>query len=203
VNLPFREPLVPTGAPLVDAPGREHGAPWTTVVRSRAAGDAAPLAELVRARPRGLVVAGWGAGVDGDTVDAFATAAGWPVLADPVSSCRTGAHAISTYEALLRADAFAGAHRPELVVRVGAPLTSKVANAFLAGVPHAVLDADVSWLDPQRDAERLFVADPSALLAAAAELLGTARRSSEWLRDWCAAESRTRDTSTLCSTTVT
>ena len=29
LNLPFREPLVPTGAPLVDAPGRSHGRPWT------------------------------------------------------------------------------------------------------------------------------------------------------------------------------
>jgi 2-succinyl-5-enolpyruvyl-6-hydroxy-3-cyclohexene-1-carboxylate synthase len=28
-NLPFREPLVPTGAPLVDAPGRADGAPWS------------------------------------------------------------------------------------------------------------------------------------------------------------------------------
>ena len=29
LNLPFREPLVPTGEPLVDAPGRSDGRPWT------------------------------------------------------------------------------------------------------------------------------------------------------------------------------
>ena len=34
LNLPFREPLVPTGAPLVAAPGRAGGEPW---IRSRAA----------------------------------------------------------------------------------------------------------------------------------------------------------------------
>src|SRR5258705_13296820 len=29
LNLPFREPLIPTRAPLVDAPGRPEGRPWT------------------------------------------------------------------------------------------------------------------------------------------------------------------------------
>src|SRR5437763_1744178 len=63
LNLAFREPLVPTGAPLVDAPGRADGRPWTTVTRPTRTPDEATvrrLAEAVRARPRGLVVAGWG-----------------------------------------------------------------------------------------------------------------------------------------------
>src|SRR5437762_6203323 len=34
LNLPFREPLVPTGDPLVDAPGRPDGEPWTRVERA-------------------------------------------------------------------------------------------------------------------------------------------------------------------------
>src|SRR5262245_50963927 len=38
LNLPFREPLVPTGARLVDAPGRSDGRPWT----ARAPGTRAP-----------------------------------------------------------------------------------------------------------------------------------------------------------------
>src|SRR5262249_10178057 len=40
---PFREPLVPSGAPLVDAPGRAGGAPWTGVL----AGERAPSDEVV------------------------------------------------------------------------------------------------------------------------------------------------------------
>src|SRR5437868_2302603 len=66
LNLPFREPLVPSGAPLVDAPGRSHDRPWT----ARAPGTRAPsagmldaLVELIGSTRRGLVVAGWGAAV--------------------------------------------------------------------------------------------------------------------------------------------
>jgi hypothetical protein len=29
VNVALREPLLPTGAPLVEAPGRPDGRPWT------------------------------------------------------------------------------------------------------------------------------------------------------------------------------
>ena len=43
----------------------------------------------------------------------------------------------STYEALLRAPGFADSHRPELVLRVGAALTSKVATAWLDPVDRA------------------------------------------------------------------
>src|SRR4029078_4030818 len=71
LNLPFREPLVPTGAPLVDADGRSDDRPWT----ARAPGRRLPnqsaldaLAELVTRSPRGLVVPGWGAGVRIDTM---------------------------------------------------------------------------------------------------------------------------------------
>src|SRR5207244_1413476 len=78
----------------------------------------------------GLLVAGWGAAVAPATAARFAVAAGWPVLADPISQLRVPPFAISTYEALLRAPGFAAEHRPDLVVRVGAPLTSKIATAW-------------------------------------------------------------------------
>ena len=78
LNLPFREPLLPTGAALVDAPGRADGRPWTVstpAVRSPSAADVARVADLVRAHPRGVLVAGWGAGVRPATAERFATAA--------------------------------------------------------------------------------------------------------------------------------
>jgi 2-succinyl-5-enolpyruvyl-6-hydroxy-3-cyclohexene-1-carboxylate synthase len=116
LNLPFREPLVPTGAPLVPAPSRPDGRPWTTTTRPvRAAGAATVdrLTTLVRDNPRGLIVAGWGNGASPATVERFAVAAGWPVFADPISDLRRGAAAVSTYEAVLRAPGFADRSRAD------------------------------------------------------------------------------------------
>ncbi len=196
LNLPFREPLVPTGAPLLDTHARIGDEPWTRSAGVRAEvepRDVADLAELVRAHPRGLVIAGWGAHSDADVVNAFASAAGWPVLADAVSQLRTGPHAVSTYEALLRSEQFSHAHRPELVVRVGAPLTSKIANSWLdADVPHVVVDPHRAWLDPQRATARHVAADADGFLAALTGALGPQREPSPWLASWCAAERSAR-----------
>jgi 2-succinyl-5-enolpyruvyl-6-hydroxy-3-cyclohexene-1-carboxylate synthase len=191
LNLPFREPLLPTGADLVDAPGRADGRLWTVstpTTRPPGAADVARLADLVRAHPRGLLVAGWGAGVRPETAARFAAAAGWPVLADPISQLRSGPYAISTYEALLRARRFADTHRPDLVVRVGAPLTSKVATAWLdSSVPQVLVDPDGVWLDPHRAAAERFAVDAEVLLAAVADALAPPTTAA-WLREWTDCE---------------
>jgi 2-succinyl-5-enolpyruvyl-6-hydroxy-3-cyclohexene-1-carboxylate synthase len=196
LNLPFREPLVPTGMPLVDAPGRTDGRPWTVstpATRAPAPGDVARLAELVRAHPRGLLVAGWGAGVAPAIAARFADCAGWPVLADPISSLRVPPFAISTYEALLRAPGFGAEQRPDLVVRVGAPLTSKIATAWLdPSVAQVLVDPDGRWLDPARAVSERFAVEAGALLAAVADALGPAASPSAWLSEWRGAESRAR-----------
>ncbi|MBA2326628.1 MAG: 2-succinyl-5-enolpyruvyl-6-hydroxy-3-cyclohexene-1-carboxylic-acid synthase, partial [Actinobacteria bacterium] len=197
LNLPFREPLVPTGEPLVDAPGRADGRPWTEFTQARRLPDEATverLASAVRAAPRGLLVAGWGTGVQPATAARFARAAGWPVLADPISGLRTGEHAISAYDALLRVPAFAEEHRPDLVVRVGAPPTSKVTNAvaLAADVPQVLVDPDRAWLDPGRAAAEAVAVDDDALLAAVADQLDRPPARSEWLDRWLAAERTAR-----------
>jgi len=197
LNLPFREPLVPTGEPLVDAPGRADGRPWTEFTQARRLPDEATverLASAVRAAPRGLLVAGWGTGVQPATAARFARAAGWPVLADPISGLRTGEHAISAYDALLRVPAFAEEHRPDLVVRVGAPPTSKVTNAvaLAADVPQVLVDPDRAWLDPGRVAAEAVAVDDDALLAAGADRLDRPPARSEWLDRWLAADGTAR-----------
>ena len=196
LNLPFREPLVPSGAPLVDAPGRDDGRPWTVsspAVRAPRGEDVVRLAELVRAHPRGLLVAGWGADVSPATATRFAEAAGWPVLADPISQLRTPPLAVSAYEALLRAPGFADAHRPDLVVRIGAPLTSKVATAWLGPqVAQVLIDPDDAWLDPARAATERWAVDAERALGAIAGALAARPSSSEWLGEWQRAEALAR-----------
>ena len=212
LNLAFADPLVPPAvggeARLAGEPsaGRAGGAPWTATparVRSAAPGDVAELAGAVRANPRGLLVAGWGADLDPAAVDAFAAAGGWPVLADPLSGARRGPAAISTYDGLVRAPRFAAAHRPSLVVRVGGAPTSKALTAWLdESIPQVLVDPSEGWADPARAASLRLSADPSDLLAATAALLtddgpGPAGWSgdpaSPWLREWLETERLARE----------
>jgi 2-succinyl-5-enolpyruvyl-6-hydroxy-3-cyclohexene-1-carboxylate synthase len=194
-NLAFGEPLLPDALDGAPAPGRPGGAPWTRVARpSLTPGpqEVAELAEAVRACPRGLLVAGWGADLDPGAVDAFAAAAGWPVLADPISGARRGPAAISTYDSLLRVEAFARDHRPDLVVRIGAAPTSKVLNAWLdETIPQIVVDPEAGWPDPGRTASQRLVAAPSALLAAVAASLAGGQRDG-WMERWRAADAVAR-----------
>jgi 2-succinyl-5-enolpyruvyl-6-hydroxy-3-cyclohexene-1-carboxylate synthase len=195
LNLAFADPLVERD-PAAPAPGRARGAPWTAAPPGSpvaAPGDVAALAEAVRAAPRGVLVAGWGADLDPGAADAFAAASGWPVLADPLSGARRGPAAVSTYDGLLRAPRFAAAHRPDLAVRVGGAPTSKALTAWLdASVPQVLVDPAGGWLDPARTAALRLTADPSALLAATAARLA-AGPSDRWLRSWLDAERLARE----------
>ena len=198
LNLAFREPLVPHGEPL-DVPGRPDGRLWLTApatVRAPAPEMVDRLAAMVGGTERGVVVAGWGAGPPGE-IERFARAAGWPVLADPLSGARCGPHAVSTYEALLRVGSWAGEHRPDLALRLGAPLTSKVATNWLDGdVAQVLVDPDAAWLDPNRTASERVAAEPGLVLAALSERLegaaGTDAPASKWTAGWLEAEARAR-----------
>jgi 2-succinyl-5-enolpyruvyl-6-hydroxy-3-cyclohexene-1-carboxylate synthase len=195
LNLPFREPLVPTGAPLVDAPGRSHDRPWT----ARAPGTRGPsvgmldaLVELIGSTPRGLVVAGWGADVEPDTLMRFADVTGWPVLADPISKLRVP-RTISTYDPLLRGAAFAGTHRPDVVLRVGGPLTNKISMQWLdSDIGQVLVDPDGAWLDPHHAVSGRMLADAEPLLDALASRLTGVALDSEWREVWYDADASAR-----------
>ena len=203
LNLAFREPLVPSGEPVAEVPGRADGAPWvisTARPPPPYPDDVERLTEAVAATSRGILLAGSGARARPETVRRFAGAAGWPVLADTVSGLRTGPLAVSAYDALLRAPAFADAHRPDLVVRLGAAPTGRAASRWLDhSVRQVLVDADEAWPDPQRSASERVVADPDGLLDAVAAALPSALPSARtaeppdrWLDGWLAAEASAR-----------
>ena len=195
LNLAFREPLVPTGGDLVLPPGRDDGAPWVASTARRPQphpADVDALAFLVAAETRGVIVVGWGADVDPEAVERFAAAASWPVLADPISGARQGPHAISTYDALLRSRAVAESLRPDVVLRLGAPLTGKVATSWLdPSLRQILVDPDGAWPDPHRASAERIVADPSALLDQVSAR-GPARTASFWLASWRHADAAAR-----------
>jgi 2-succinyl-5-enolpyruvyl-6-hydroxy-3-cyclohexene-1-carboxylate synthase len=154
----------------------------------------ARLAAVMRDRPRGLIVAGWGSDASAVAVDRVATAVGWPVLADPISGLRQGPYAVSTYEALLRSSGFAERHRPDLVLRLGAAPTSKPLTTWLGpDLPQLLVDPDGAWLDPRRGIAERVAVDADPLLAALADALTSAiERDDAWLRSWQAADRAAR-----------
>jgi 2-succinyl-5-enolpyruvyl-6-hydroxy-3-cyclohexene-1-carboxylate synthase len=97
-------------------------------------------------------------------------------------------HVVSHYDVLLRDSAWAEAHRPELVLRIGDTPTSKPLRAWLAGPPQLVVDPHAAWHEPTRMAETIVQAAPGALCAALAQALEGARPDQDWLGEWRAAD---------------
>ncbi|MEX0658016.1 MAG: thiamine pyrophosphate-dependent enzyme, partial [Egibacteraceae bacterium] len=200
LNLAFREPLVPDPDPDAGAAweldGRPGGRPWTALAPPDPAPTERAVADLtarVAAAERGLLVVG-DTPADPAPLLALAEAAGWPVVAEPLSGARSGPHAISTAHHLLASAAFTAEHRPDLVLRVGRIGLSRPLLAFLdAGIPQVLVDPDGVWLDPTRVLTEVVVADPAGLGGAVAARLGPPRAPS-WLASWRDAEQRARAT---------
>ncbi len=161
LDLSFRDPLVGTAGPLPDrrdaVPSRsETHAPDSVAVGRLATSDAARVASMIRAVEPGrggVIVAGRGAG-DPDAVLRLGERLGWPVLADHRSGCRVTGRSISHNDAILRVAAFAQAHSPGLVLRLGEVLTSKVTEQWLATIDGPTVVASPGrWIDPAQVAD--------------------------------------------------
>ncbi|MGN6190425.1 MAG: 2-succinyl-5-enolpyruvyl-6-hydroxy-3-cyclohexene-1-carboxylic-acid synthase [Conexibacter sp.] len=186
LNLPLREPLVLDGPlPEDPCPGRPDGRPWVAhpVVPAPAEPAPVPLAPA----PRTVIVAGREERDPalGEAVAAFAAAARYPLLADPLSGARRGPAAIACYDALLRDAALAEQLRPELVLRIGDLPTSKPLRAWLAAldVEQVTLDAEGAWHDPAGVVSARIAANPRATLAALAPEHRDAGEPA-WLERW-------------------
>jgi 2-succinyl-5-enolpyruvyl-6-hydroxy-3-cyclohexene-1-carboxylate synthase len=192
LNLPFREPLLGNCGALPPPLPR-------TRVRGRASADApheapiepAVLDEFVRlvSGRRGVLVAGGGVD-DAATVHQLAAALGWPVLADARSGARRedpdGTGTIAHADALLRVDAWAETHRPEIVVRIGDPWASKVVTQWLAATELVIIDRHGVWIEPDRRPALRVHASASALAAAVSQRVTPA--DAAWRNEWIRAE---------------
>ena len=212
-NLPFREPLVPTGAPLVDAPGpRRTARPWTASEpprRDRFAGAGSPCGgRLPRSgAPRGRSSC-WvpGAATSAVALERFVEVSAWPVLADPFSGLRRGPAASRPTTRCFAATASrertgptsccGSARRP----RAGAGTASSS-----AACRQIVVTPDDAWLDPGRDVVERIVADPDAVPDRVLGVSRLARRRGEhaWFDAWCDAERMRAPRSTRTSTPTT
>jgi len=195
LNLAFREPLVGTARelpPVVPKPDgqelrRTVGAHWNLPDEE--------LGQLVAACAgrRGIIVAGVRAGRterDREALLALAEQLRWPVLADAQSGCRVTRNCvISRFDPLLREPNWAAALRPEVVLRVGGLLSSKVTGNWLAqsGAMQIGIDSLGLIPDPDRVLVRSLVADVGELCDRLAAL-GPAPAPTSWLRSWATAD---------------
>jgi 2-succinyl-5-enolpyruvyl-6-hydroxy-3-cyclohexene-1-carboxylate synthase len=189
LNFPLREPLVAPAELPPGRGGRADGRPWLAHRPSPA--PAEDLTAWVDAHPRGVVVAGraeLGQPPLGEAVARFAAAAGWPLLADPLSWARRGGAAVAHYDALLRSEAFAAAQQPTAVLRAGDLPTSKPLRAWLAGLDSEQLafDPEGVWHDPDAALSAVLNADPAATLDALAARVQPGDPA--WLDAWTAAD---------------
>jgi 2-succinyl-5-enolpyruvyl-6-hydroxy-3-cyclohexene-1-carboxylate synthase len=105
---------------------------------------------------------------------------------------------LACFDAFLHNRDCALAHPPDLVLRIGAPLTSRTFHQWLDLHPDSrlvMLDPDRTWSDPQHLSSEVIEADP-VLLCDDLERRLRGRSSPpgcpEWLNDWSAAEKRAR-----------
>lgn len=195
LNAPFREPLAPLPQPLPPLSARardgEGALPALAVHPPARAPDGAALrrlaAELAR-RPRGALAVG-PRDEDDDlagALDELSRATGWPVYADGASGLRAKAEGAFVCHAdlLLRHERAATALRPEMVLRLGGGLTSKVLQQWLdgSGALTALLPGDGALIDAAHAASLCIEGDAAAACRALAEEVRALRGSPGELR---------------------
>jgi 2-succinyl-5-enolpyruvyl-6-hydroxy-3-cyclohexene-1-carboxylate synthase len=160
VNLPFRDPLVGRPGPL--PAGRPGGAPWTSVPGTAVAPVTVPEGRV-------LVVAGAGA-------HPALGMCGWPVLADPRSGLE-GSCVVTHADVFLRHPVTADELRPEVIVRIGPPPSSRIVNEWLDATSAEQIVLSSSWRDPGYRASMMTTG-----------ALAMPPQKPDWLDQWRAAD---------------
>ena len=189
LNLPFREPLLPTGN-VEDGAAPARADPGLDPITPPGVDRTAAFAREVSTGHRIVVVAGRLRRPPAGLVDLCAER-GWPLLAEPVSGVRvassSGREGPLAAGALLAADAgFRDRHRADLVVQFGAAATSRGVQELVRAADRLlIVDPDRIVADPDRRATLTLEADPAeavgALRAARSSMPAT---SSGWHDAW-------------------
>jgi len=192
LNLPFREPLVPSDAvvDLGDAPDAvaDQASPQSHPSRD----DVATLVGILSSTERGVVLAG-SLRSPAPSVLELSERVGWPLVAEPTSGLRVPG-ALEAGQLLLASEDFAAGHVPDVVLQIGAAPTARAGLAVTAAADRLVIvDPDDLVADPHRRADARLVVDTEQLVARAA-LSADARGTTAWSAEWLQADRRARRT---------
>jgi 2-succinyl-5-enolpyruvyl-6-hydroxy-3-cyclohexene-1-carboxylate synthase len=157
VNIPFREPLVPTFEPRwpESLDGRPADRPWTTSTAARSvAGNRVDFPLPART----LMVVGSGRPDRATAAAEVAGRAGWPVVAEPgrqAAALAGGASVLRTGALLLSCGELPESMRPDAVVVVGRPTLSRGVRGLMGRAPVYGIGDHPQWTDPQYVAEHV------------------------------------------------
>jgi len=183
INCPYREPLLPDpAAARAAAEARAADRPYVTVSAGVRAPDPALVAALAHdlsTLPRGLIICGpQDDPALANDLTRLAGALGYPILADPLSNLRNGAHdrtlVLDCYDAFLRDAAFVERFAPQVVLRFGAMPVSKPLLLYLQRHQSCrliVVDGDGGWNEPTLLASDMIYADARLLCEALVAML--------------------------------
>jgi len=199
LNCMFREPLAPVrdGVNL-----RAYAKPIETWLRSRTpwtacastlkgAGRISDAVQAVQKAKRGLLVLGPMTRHRFYWLHELVSKLRWPVLPDIQSPFRAarGGTVIHFADAIVGAEKFAKAHRPDVILHFGGRLTSKRLTQFLAasGAREVIRVHDAyERPDPSHAATSWIPADADSAAAIFASLAKSSARS-RWTKDWLKA----------------
>lgn len=199
VNLPFREPLV---GEIGELPPVESHSPIRLSTDIASASERKKLNIALRAE-RGIIIAGNGIDQPRFILE-LAAHLGWPVFADPRSTCRVnkdeahGALIVSCADVILRNSQFAENTYPEVVLRVGDPPVSKVVNQWLAQckAEQIAITNQPSLIDPDKVVSTHVVGSFNELFMEMNQVVKHHRvatqSGSTWLPLWLSAENSSR-----------
>lgn len=171
INQPFREPLVPAGESLApNAPAPVRVQPPALLPDRAAIGELA--ADM--AGKRGVIVCGemLASQPQNEAIAALAARLNCPILAEPLSGLRFGAHDRTRlavrYDDWLADRQFIDEHRPDWLIRFGnLPVTRRL-QAWVGSVReiHAHVDPWPRWSDPANRLTHLLRSEPAAFCQA-------------------------------------
>jgi 2-succinyl-5-enolpyruvyl-6-hydroxy-3-cyclohexene-1-carboxylate synthase len=196
VNFPFREPLIPAPYPFVDTPDELRQRQTTAWEPKRIS----VLQEYAATGRKGLIVCGPTPLMYANGLIDFATRAGYPIIADPLSNVRAYGRQsdsiITTYDAFLRSAKIRDALEPDFILRIGDPPTPRSMQAYLLRhqpVRQIVVAPPGTWPDPDLTAAEVLHMEPDAFCSAAFDgIEDITSAPPEWLAQWTSAEKASR-----------
>ncbi|WP_421380800.1 2-succinyl-5-enolpyruvyl-6-hydroxy-3-cyclohexene-1-carboxylic-acid synthase [Bacillus salacetis] len=197
-NFPLREPLLPDMA----ASFKEEKS--QTVITHGSAGVSPAVLDRLAAslsrKRKGVIVCGPQADSEvAEAITRFAEKLKFPVLADPLSSLRSGQHdqsqVIDGYDSFLRADKFKSQMKPDVVIRIGAMPVSKALTLYLKDqeIEHLVIDSGGLWRDPTGKATEMIYADEAQVLNGLSDIVEASVENDEWLNKWVMINRKTQE----------